>query len=210
MSPYGVALRLLRMSPPPSEAPGADLDVALVRRVRAGDGAAFRQVFERHAPAVGRFLRDLFRDASAADEALQETFVRAHARLAGLRDDARLGAWLLGIARHVYLEARRPRLRWAEAPAGGEDDEAPLEAVLPAPSPEEALLDRELAQHLGQALGALKDERRTALVLRLDHGLPYEEIAQVMGWNLPKVKNEIHRARLQLRAALAPHVGGRR
>ncbi|HYH98469.1 sigma factor-like helix-turn-helix DNA-binding protein, partial [Hyalangium sp.] len=54
-----------------------------------------------------------------------------------------------------------------------------------------------------------REERRSALLLRIDHGLPYEEIAQVMGWSLPKVKNEIHRARLQLRERLAAHVGGR-
>ena len=51
---------------------------------------------------------------------------------------------------------------------------------------------------------------RAALVLRIDHGLAYEEIASLMGWSLQKVKNEIHRARLQLRASLAGYLEGAR
>jgi RNA polymerase sigma-70 factor (ECF subfamily) len=177
----------------------------LLVRARRGDPVAFRTLFEQHAPAVWRFLRDLFRDAAAADEATQETFVRAHGRLGALRDDARLGSWLLGIARHIYLESRRGRGQHLDI--ASEESEPLLESVLPSPTPEDLLLDRELEGLLAEALGELREERRAALLLRIDHGLPYEEIAQVMGWSIPKVKNEIHRARLQLRERLADHVG---
>ncbi|MDY7230308.1 RNA polymerase sigma factor [Hyalangium rubrum] len=179
----------------------------LVRRARLGDPAAFRTLFERHSPAVWRFLRDSFRDESAADEATQETFVRAHGRLTTLKDEDRLASWLLGIARLVFLEARRSR--GVHVDVDGEDGEGLVEAVLPTPTPEDMLLDRETEAVLNQALGTLREERRSALLLRIDHGLPYEEIAQVMGWSLPKVKNEIHRARLQLREQLSGYVGGR-
>jgi RNA polymerase sigma-70 factor (ECF subfamily) len=177
----------------------------LLVRARRGDSLAFQALFEQHAPAVWRFLRDLFRDDAAADEATQETFVRAHGRLGALRDDARLASWLLGIARHIYLESRRARGTHLDVAA--EESESLLEAAQPSSTPEELLLDRELEGLLAEALGELREERRTALLLRIDHGLAYEEIAQVMGWSLPKVKNEIHRARLQLRERLAAHVG---
>ena len=88
-----------------------------------------------------------------------------------------------------------------------EENEPLLEAALPSPTPEDLLLDREMEGLLAEALGELREERRSALLLRIDHGLAYEDIAQVMGWSLPKVKNEIHRARLQLRERLAGHVG---
>ncbi len=201
-------LLALRMAPADDTAPPSDGERLLLRRARAGDPAAFRALFERHGPAVWRFLRDLFRDEAAADEATQETFVRAHGKLAALRDDERLASWLLGIARFVYLEARRAR-GGVHLDVDGEDGEGLLEAVLPTPTPEDALLDRETEALLHEALGTLREERRTALLLRIDHGLPYEDIARVMGWTLPKVKNEIHRARLQLRERLAAHVGGR-
>ncbi|HZH13918.1 MAG TPA: RNA polymerase sigma factor [Archangium sp.] len=182
-----------------------DAERRLLTRARRGDPVAFRTLFEQHSPTVWRFLRDLFRDESAADEATQETFVRAHGKLGALRDDARLSSWLLGIARHIYLESRRTR--GTHLDIASEENEPLLEAALPSPTPEDLLLDRELEGLLAEALGELREERRSALLLRIDHGLAYEDIAQVMGWSLPKVKNEIHRARLQLRERLAGHVG---
>ncbi len=190
------------------EAPEArEGERTLLRRARTGDPAAFRLLFERHSPAVWRFLKDSFRDEAAADEATQETFVRAHGRLTTLRDEDRLASWLLGIARLIFLETRRAR--GVHLDVDGQENEGLVEAVLPTPTPEDLLLDRETEALLAEALGHLREERRSALMLRIDHGLPYEEIAQVMGWSLPKVKNEIHRARLQLRERLAAHVGGR-
>ncbi|WNG42588.1 sigma-70 family RNA polymerase sigma factor [Archangium violaceum] len=182
-----------------------DAERRLLARARKGDPVAFRTLFEQHAPAVWRFLRDLFRDEAAADEGTQETFVRAHGRLGALRDDARLASWLLGIARHIYLESRRTR--GTHLDIASEESEPLLESALPSPTPEDLLLDREMEGLLAEALGELREERRSALLLRIDHGLAYEDIAQVMGWSLPKVKNEIHRARLQLRERLAGHVG---
>jgi RNA polymerase sigma-70 factor (ECF subfamily) len=188
-----------------SVVPGGDAERRLVARARRGDPEAFRGLFEQHSPAVWRFLRDLSRDEAAADEATQETFVRAHARLAALRDETRLVSWLLGIARHVYLESRRGQGTYLDI--ASEENEPLLEAARPSSTPEAWLLDRELEGLLAEALGELREERRAALLLRIDHGLAYEDIAQVMGWSLPKVKNEIHRARLQLRERLAGHVG---
>jgi RNA polymerase sigma factor (sigma-70 family) len=188
-----------------SAVPAGDAERRLVARARRGDPAAFRGLFEQHSPAVWRFLRDLLRDEAAADEATQETFVRAHARLGALRDDTRFVSWLLGIARHVYLESRRGQ--GTHLDIASEENEPLLEAARPSPTPEAWLLDRELEGLLSEALGEVREERRAALLLRIDHGLAYEDIAQVMGWSLPKVKNEIHRARLQLRERLAGHVG---
>ena len=182
-------------------------DAALVSRAAAGDSHAFRSIFERHAPAVRRYLRDLFRDPAAADEATQETFVRAHARLDAIRDADRLGPWLFGIARHVHLERRRAlkRVRFS----GSMDSEDGPEPVDTAPSPEQLILGREADTVLADALGVLSEERRAALLLRLDHGLGYGDIAEQMGWSVQKVKNEIHRGRLQLRSRLAKYMGGK-
>nr|WP_232293648.1 RNA polymerase sigma factor [Stigmatella aurantiaca] len=201
-------LLALRLLPVEKDAPETqEGHQALVRQARSGDAAAFRTLFERHGPTVWRFLKDSFRDEAAADEATQETFVRAHARLTALRDEDRLASWLLGIARRVFLETRR--VRGIRVDLDDEDTEGLLETVLPTPTPEDLLLDRETEAVLAEALGHLREGRRSALLLRIDHGLPYEEIALVMGWTIPKVKNEIHRARLQLREHLAPYLGGR-
>jgi RNA polymerase sigma-70 factor (ECF subfamily) len=173
----------------------------LLERARSGDRLAFRTLFERHGPPVRRYLHDLLGDTAAADEATQETFVRAHSRLATVRDAARLRAWLLGIAHRVFLEQCRKR-KTAAAPL------AEAEPADIAPSPELELLGREADAVLSAALLRLTAERRSALLLRLDHDLSYERIAEEMDWPLAKVKNEIHRARLQLRAYLSQYIGG--
>jgi RNA polymerase sigma-70 factor, ECF subfamily len=201
----GVSLILTarRQSLPLSEIEqGPSLEWVLVTRAREGDASAFRAIFERYAPAVRRFLADLLGDPAAADEATQETFVRAHGRLDSVRNADRLLSWLFGIARMISLEQLRSRRRLALVPA-----ETSAEAD-PAPTPEAAMLSGEADSHLSKALSALPEDRRAALLLRVDHGLGYDEIATLLGWSLSKVKNEIHRARLKLREQLAGYLGG--
>ncbi len=194
-------LKLLRRPAPiTDETP----DDALVARAQRGDGEAFKALFERHVLAVRRFLRDLIRDVDAADDATQETFTRAHVQLAKLGERDRFKPWVFGIARNVAFEARRLR---QHEPLEADDDDS-LAAVIPSPDPERTLLDHELEEHFTVAMAQLSAPRRAALLLRLDHGLSYEDIAEAMGWTLPMVKNEIHRARLKLRASLLPHLGG--
>ena len=174
----------------------------LLSRAQAGDAEAFRVIFDREAPGVRRFLGDLLRDDAAADEGTQETFVRAHQRLGTLQQAVKLQSWLFGIARMVFFENLRRKRREPPVP-----HEEPIQ-IDRAPGPEAALLAGEADRVLDTALAALSEERRAALVLRLDHGLGYPEIAETMGWTLQKVKNEIHRARLQLRERLAAYLEG--
>jgi len=185
--------------PPPLTADAPE--EALVERARAADPEAFRLIFERHSQAVNRFAYDLLGNASAAEEATQETFFRAHTLLPRLRDSVRLKAFLLGIARNVCFEQRRlgPTLD------ASEDDEV-LEAVIPGPDPLGVLMDAELEGHFNEALATLKPQRRAALLMLMDHGLSYDEIADALAWSLPTVKNEIHRARLSLRQKMLPHL----
>ena len=165
-------------------------------------------IFHRQAPGVRRFLGDLLRDDAAADEGTQETFVRAHARLGTLEQPNALTGWLLGIARMVFLEHLRKKRR--DAPSPSDPEEAPaLMQTDSAPGPEAILLKGEADEMLHGALATLSEERRSALLLRIDHDLGYGEIAEAMGWPLQKVKNEIHRARLQLREHLQPYLEGR-
>lgn len=191
-------LRLLRPAITP-ETP----DAALVQRAQAGESAAFKALFERHVVLVHRFLKDLLRHDASADDATQETFTRAHVQLSKLLERDRFRPWVLGIARNVAFESRRLK---AHASLDDEDESVP-DAVIPSPNPEAVLLDKELEGHFEEGLALLSPHRRAALLMRLDHGLSYDEIALAMGWTLPMVKNEIHRARLALRQHLLPHLG---
>ncbi|HEU4410159.1 MAG TPA: RNA polymerase sigma factor [Polyangiaceae bacterium] len=179
---------------------------ALLARARAGEVDALRSLYERHAPAVRRFLQGLLGDATAADDALQETFARGFRRLSTLGEHDRLSPWLFGIARNIAYELRRGRRRDGHGP-GGEAGGGPGDEPAEGRTPEDELLGREAARAVARALERLNDDRRAALLLRVDHELAYDEIARLMGWSLAKVKVEIHRARLVLRAHLAGYEG---
>ena len=179
------------------------IDLSLAARACSGDARAFREIYERHAPSVFRFLLNLLADRAAADEATQEVFVRAHGRLSSMRDGDKLLPWLLGIARNVCFETRRQMARTRRA--GGEDELDEQAAV--APNPEALLLKREADELLARALQRIPEERRAALLLQMDHGLPYADIAAILGWSVAKVKIEIHRARLKLRSVLSSYLG---
>lgn len=170
--------------------------------------AALAALYRTHARAIHRFLCDLLGDAAAAADATQETFVRALRRLHTLEDPARPAPWLFGIARHVSLEHRRALRRRRRVmheapldPAEGGEPEAD------AGSPEETLLGHEALGVVRGAMAQLSEDRRAALLLRLDHGLSCEEIARTMEWSVAKVKVEIHRARQVLRAELLRYEG---
>lgn len=200
-----VSITSAMSSAPPSSPPQSPvvvpIEAALIERARRRDESAFREIFRQHAPRVWRLLRDLLGTRAAADDATQETFVRAHAALLDGAPIERLAPWLFGVARNVSREHLRARSRLV-AMADPVDREVPACAA----DPEAILAGRETGEALASALSVLSHDRRAALLLRTDHELGYDEIAEILGWTLPRVKNEIHRARLQLRAALVAHL----
>lgn len=172
------------------------------------DRASLAALYAELAPAVHRFLRDLLDDDALAADALQESFVRAFRRIETVPRGTRLAAWVFGIARNVSLELRKARGRARRVIVSEDARVACRVADLRARTPEAQLLDREAVVVVGRALAALPEDRRAALLLRLDHGLSYDEIARAMGWSLSKAKVEVFRAREVLRATLDAYRGG--
>lgn len=168
----------------------------------ADDSARIEALYAEHGARIHRFLRDLLDDAALAADATQETFVRAYKRLDDLDPALRVAPWLFGIARNVALETRRSRFRSRRLVVDGAGEE--LNVAGPG-SPETDYLGREALHIVRLALAKLGEERRAMLLLRLDHGLPYEDIAETMGCSLAKVKVEIFRARETLREAMAAY-----
>jgi len=169
--------------------------------------AVLAALYSAHAKSIQRFLRDLLGDSTLAADATQETFARAFQRLETLRTEETKVGWLFGIARNVSLEtikARRVhRNRFV-------DEEQGQSTACKGRSPEAQLLGRETAQIVGNALSRLPEERRAMLLLRMDHGLSYEEIATAVGCTVAKARVEVFRAREVLRAALDSYEGDAR
>jgi RNA polymerase sigma-70 factor (ECF subfamily) len=179
-----------------------------IAELSACDEASLEALYGELAPRIHRFQRDLLGDATLATDATQETFIRAFRRVGELPPGTRLAPWVFGIARHVSLELRRARGRFRRVVIGAPTAKQAEVADGSARSPEAQLLDREALTVVEGALEQLSEDRRAVLLLRLDHGLAYEDIAQLMGWSLAKVKVEIFRAREVLRGAFDAYRGG--
>lgn len=146
------------------------------------------ELYRRHAQALFRFAFGLARDRSEAEDIVAETFARILTRADRIeRRTAR--AYLFAAARNVFLDGRRGAARQARLAAEMAREPAP-----PAPNDD----DRARLAHALHALGALPEGERAALLLRLDHGLSYEEVAATLGVSVAAAKVRVHRARLKL------------
>lgn len=188
-------------------------DRVLVERAQRGERAAFAQLVERYQTPVYNLAYRMLGDANDAEDAAQETFLRAYARLKTFRTDQKFATWLLAIAAHYCIgRLRRRRFLWLSL-----DDEA-LSDALPsdAPEPHDEVLRREDQREIEQLLERLAPAHRLVIVLRYWYDLSVAEIAQATGDSVGAVKVRLHRAHGMLaRAATAderPQMaeGGRR
>ena len=177
----------------------------LIARARRGDPEAFRLLFERYSRPVISFVYDMVGDRALAEDLTQETFVRAHRHLAALREESKFSTWLFSIAKNVAREhLRSPERRSAKVDL---DDEAVRELPDGALTPVGELLDKELSAVVRRALGALDDDKRMVFTLKIFQQRSYEEIAEITGFSLPKVKTDLHRARAEMRRRIRPYLG---
>lgn len=176
-----------------------------IARARRGDAEGFRLLFERYSRPVISFVYDMVGDRALAEDLTQETFVRAYRYLKGLRDEEKFSTWLFSIAKNVARE----NLRSAERRAGKVelDDESVLELRDEGRSPAGELLDKELDGVVKRALGALDEDKRMVFTLKVFQQRSYEEIVEITGFSLPKVKTDLHRARAEMRRRVGPYMG---
>jgi len=174
-------------------------DRVLAERVwRDRDEGAFRTLYGRHTPALYQYvLRLLGGNEHEAEDAVQETWVRAVDGLADFRWEASLKTWLSGIGLNVCRSLfRRKDRHWLTLTEGAEPVVEPANEV--------ELMDLE------EAIAALADGYRTVLVLHDVEGFTHEEIAERLEISANTSKSQLSRARRALRARLAGHGTGTR
>lgn len=178
----------------------------LVARARQGDEEAFRLIFERYSRPVLAFIYDMVGQREQAEDLAQETFVRAYKGLSGFRDEAKLSTWLFAIAKNVARESLRTRPR--ESRKVEIDDPVVAELKDDRRSPAGEMLDKELSSVVERALGRLDDDKRIVFTLKIFQQRSYEEIVEITGFSLGKVKTDLHRARAEMRRRIGPYLGG--
>ena len=152
----------------------------------------FKDLYESYATDVYRFALWLAGDSTEAEDITSETFVRAWAHNNTIRTET-LKAYLFTIARNVHLEQWRKRKRQVVL-----DDVYPD----PAPGPDKVVESRLELQRVRIILQTCPEIDRAAFVLRVQHALPYAEIARVLGLSLTAAKVKVHRVRKKLLATL--------
>jgi RNA polymerase sigma-70 factor (ECF subfamily) len=188
-------------------------DEALVARATVHDRDAFDELVRRHQNRIHQLARVLTRGDDAAQDLVQEAFIRAYRGLSQFRGNSTFRTWLHRIAINVirsYLarQASRHDLHFFDGNDPGRRDAA---TVVACPRDlESTLLQRQV---INQSLSMLPPGARLVIVLRDVQGLEYSEIASILGVPIGTVESRIFRARRQLRPMLAPlvaHVMDRR
>ena len=149
---------------------------------------SFHDLYQRYAPDVYRFAYYLSGEASEAEDITSETFVRAWTAFDHLKTQT-VKAYLLTIARHLYLQSRKRRNRQVAL-----DEEFPATA----PDPAELAEAHSELDAVTKVLRTLPDVDRAVLLMRAQDGLSYEEIAGAHGISVAAAKVKVHRARLKL------------
>lgn len=174
-----------------------ETDAAYVRRVQAGEGAAYRPLIERYERMVFS-ITNRYGDTSAdAEDLAQDVFMKAYQKIDRLREPERFASWLYGIAlnhcrdyaknvrRQTHAFSRTDRTDW-EVPGEQRGQDAALEA-------------EETSQRLWQALGQLSPTYATPFLLKYRDGMTYQAMADRMDLSVSALKVRVHRARKKLR-----------
>lgn len=167
----------------------------LVARLRAGDTAAFDDVYDAYRGRVFAFLLRMCRSRPLAEDLLNETWLRLVRHARTLRDDTRIGPWLFTVARNLYWSHRRTSLveeacapellgLWPSTPAW--------------PSPFDLAAAGELERRIELALATLQPQHREVLLLVISEGLTPAEAAVVCGIKPEAMRQRLSRARAAL------------
>jgi RNA polymerase sigma-70 factor (ECF subfamily) len=182
-------------------------------RLAGHSGAALvaEDALHECAPRVYSLARRLLDNDADAEDVTQDVFLQVLRKLDTFRGEAAFPTWLHRITVNAALEYREKRARREQgrvpAALADEDEEGhvPSSARHWSVAPDRHLLDRETHELIEGAIAGLPERYRNVYVLADVEGLPNAEIAGLLGLGVPAVKSRLHRARLMLRDALAPH-----
>ena len=174
-------------------------ETELIRRAQRGDRDAFTVVIKHYWERLYRWLYHLTHHLHTAEDLAQETFLKAFAHLSTFRRGSNFQAWLYRIAFNAFLNQRRTATRMTRQPFPETlpDDEA---------GPDELAISHETRQLLARAVGRLPGEFRAALLLRVEQGLSFREIADILETTEQTARWRVYKARQKLLHALAPQM----
>jgi RNA polymerase sigma-70 factor (ECF subfamily) len=193
----------------------ADLSTAtdqeVVEHARDGRESAYRELVRRYQRPVFSLIYRMVRDRELAEDLSQETFVKVLNAIDRYRPEFKFSSWVFKIANNAAIDHLRRKELDTLSLDGGPDattaervEATALQIGDTTESPLDELEARELGSAIERAIGKLRPEYQTCIILRHVEGRPYDEIADILGLPLGTVKTYIHRARAELRELLDP------
>ena len=157
----------------------------------------FERLYARHSQGLYAFLYHLLGERAAAEDILQETFLRALESFADFKPEAKVSTWLYTIARNLALNYLKKKKRGKKAVAGAAN-------LIKNKDVAAGLEQKEMSRKLRDAIGRLSTSHREVLLLKLQGNLSYREIARITGSRIGTVRSRLHYAILTLREILKP------
>ena len=187
-------------------------DRALVLRAQSGEHGAFNALVRRYRHRVMKLSMRYTRNRADAEDAVQNTFLKAYWGLQQFRGDAAFYSWLHRIAVNcaktvLSLRARDARA-FRSATRNDDDVNETSVALTELDTPEELALTDQICDAVNAAIEALCEEQRTAIVLRELQGLSYSQVASAMSCPVGTVRSRVFRAREAIDSQLRPVFDG--
>ena len=185
-----------------------------IQALRLGDRREFARLVDAYSGPLYRLALKMLGNASDAEDALQNTFIKAFQHVDKFEGRSSLSTWLYRIASNealMLLRKRHPETTFSDIPSEDEDDKNydPVQITDWCCLPEEELLSAEARTVLDRAVEHLPETLRIVFVLRDIEDLSIQETSQVLGLSVTAVKTRLLRARLRLREELSSYYGDR-
>jgi len=189
-------------------------DQELVDKAKGGDARAFRSLVELHQSRLFAVAYGMLRDRDDAMDVVQDSFIKAHKKLAEFEGNAAFSTWLYRICVNLCIdkkraEARRRKVDLDDAMAADDSlyADADVTGRLSGSNPLKTSTDKELGKEIGRALGELSEDHKAILLLREVEGMSYEEIAETLGIPRGTVMSRLFHARKNMQRQLRPFLG---
>ena len=176
-------------------------DLQIIDRFKGGDQSAFEELLLKYQDRIYNLCRHMLSNTHEAEDAAQDTFLKAYQKLTDFKPEASLYTWLYRIAVNTCLDYKK-RPFFESLFKKTEGDEFSDETASDWPSPEKLYESKQIGLALHNSIRKLPSKLRTAIVLKEIEGLSYEEIADILEISIGTVKSRISRARDELKKSL--------
>lgn len=177
-------------------------DRQILKKFKNGDISAFEELVLKYQDRIYNLCRNMLGNTHDAEDAAQDTFIKAYQNLDNFRPEASFYTWLYRIAVNTCLDYKKKPFFESFVKKADEGEEFIDEPASDRPSPEKLYESKQIGLALHNSIRKLPSKLRTAIVLKEIEGLSYEEIADILELSIGTVKSRISRAREELRALL--------